>query len=215
VAIQEQISAQVFHAVDARVDHLDRRLIEIVAGHRRAWATDIANETMFLGTTPRILFLALLALLGAVVALRAYRAAIVAGVSFVLALLASETLKTVFERARPPGDLALASAKSYSFPSTQSAETSAIAVSLIVLLLMGPGWGPRLSANLSRRTKVAVSAALVAAVVFVGICIVYLGAHWFTDVIAGWMLGTTIGVAVGLVGGRMRLPAAKAGPSTA
>jgi undecaprenyl-diphosphatase len=215
MGIKGQAHLHVFHAVSARVDHLDRRIIEIVAGHRRGWATDVANETMYLGTTPRVLLMALLALLVAVVALRAYRAAVVAGLALLLALLAAEALKKVFERARPPGDLALASANTYSFPSTQAAQTSAIAASLIVLLLVGPGWGPVLSTNLSRRTKLVLSAALVAAVAFVGLCIVYLGAHWFTDVLAGWLLGTTIGVTVGLVGGRIAAPSTARSPARA
>lgn len=207
--------AQVFHAVSDRVDHVDRRIIEVIAGHRRGWATQIADATMFIGVTTVGLGALCVAAAVLIVVLRAYRAAIVAGVALVLAMVAAGALKSVFERPRPPTDLALATAAGYSFPSTQATETSALAASLIVLLLVGPGWGPRLSTDLSPRTKAGLSLALVAAVGLVGVCMVYLGAHWFTDVIAGWLLGTAIGVAVGLVGGRIALPSAKAGPSTA
>jgi undecaprenyl-diphosphatase len=191
------------HAVAAAVDHVDHRLIETLAAHRRGWATLLADGPLFIGTTPAGLGLLCVAVALVIAALRAYRAAIVAGVALVLAMLAAQGLKSLFERPRPPADLALATAPGWSFPSTQAAETSAIAASLVVLLLVGPGWGPRVSAVLSRRAQVWLAVALVAAVGLVGVCMVYLGAHWLSDVLAGWLLGTAIGVTVGWFGGRL------------
>jgi undecaprenyl-diphosphatase len=43
----------------------------------------------------------------------------------------------------------------------------------------------------------------VVAVVLVGVCMVYLGAHWPTDVLAGWALGAVLGATLGWVGRRV------------
>lgn len=196
-------AAQVVHAITDPSADLDRRIIDSVADHRSGWATHVADATMFVGTTPAVLGAVCLVGVVLVVVLRAYRMALVVAVSLGLAMLSVELLKPVFERPRPPSALAIASADGYSFPSTQAAETSAIAASLIVLLVLGPGWGARLTEVLPRRAQVVTARVLVAAVGFVGLCMVYLGAHWPSDVVAGWVLGTAIGVSVGWVGSRV------------
>ena len=43
------------------------------------------------------------------------------------------------------------------------------------------------------RHRGAINAVAIVLVVWVGLCLVYLGAHWTTDVIAGWLLGAAIG----------------------
>ena len=43
--------------------------------------------------------------------------------------------------------------------------------------------------------------ALLAVTALVGVCMVYLGAHWTTDVLAGWVLGAVIGAAQRLLAG--------------
>lgn len=186
---------------------LDHSVIAAAARHRHEWANHVADTTMYVGTTPSVLIAVCLACAVVVVLLHAYRLALVAGASVLLAGLAANLLKSVFERPRPPGDLALVLTNGYSFPSTQAAETSAIAVSVLVLLLVGPGWGSRLTEVFPRRAQLVVAVALVVAVLFVGVCMVYMGAHWPTDVVAGWLLGTTIGLAVGLVGSRVAVSA--------
>jgi membrane-associated phospholipid phosphatase len=196
-------AVQVVQAITDRNADLDRRIIDAVADHRSAWATHVADATMFVGTTPAVLGAVCLVGAVVVVVLRAYRMAVVVAVSLGLAMLSVGLLKPVFERPRPPSALAIASADGYSFPSTQAAETSAITASLIVLLVLGPGWGARLTEVLSRRAQVVVARVLVAAVGFVGLCMVYLGAHWPTDVVAGWILGTAIGAGVGWLGSRV------------
>jgi len=49
-------------------------------------------------------------------------------------------------------------------------------------------WGPA-------RVRRAAGVVLAAAVVGVGCCMVYLGGHWLTDVLAGWALGSVVGAA--------------------
>ena len=121
-----------------------------------------------------------------VVVLRAYRTALAALLALLIAMLAADVLKHLFGRPRPPMHLALVWVPGDAFPSTHAAATSAIAVAVLVAF----PWP-------SART--AQAAALIAAVLlgFVGACMVYVGAHWLTDVLAGWVIGGTVGYVVG------------------
>lgn len=92
--------------------------------------------------------------------------------------------KTFFHRGRPPDPLV--DVVGFSFPSGHAVAGAAIAVAL-VLVLMPPGPGRR------RWELAAVAFAFVMAT-----SRVYLNAHWFSDVVAGVLLGT--GVALGSAG---------------
>lgn len=89
--------------------------------------------------------------------------------------------KDFFHRGRPPG--ALVSTVGFSFPSGHAVAGAAIAVAL-VLVVLPPGPERR------RWELAAASFAFVMAM-----SRVYLRAHWFTDVLAGVLLGT--GIALG------------------
>jgi len=89
--------------------------------------------------------------------------------------------KHFFHRGRPPG--ALVETVGFSFPSGHAVAGAAIGVAL-VLVLLPPG---------SARRRWEVAAAAFAFVM--ALSRVYLLAHWFTDVLAGVLLGT--GIALG------------------
>lgn len=72
------------------------------------------------------------------------------------------------------------------FPSGHS--TTAVVVVGCALLLLGAGW------SVTARRIASVALACYAGAI--GICRLYLGLHWLSDVLAGWLLGITI---VGLV----------------
>jgi membrane-associated phospholipid phosphatase len=124
-----------------------------------------------------------------VVRFRLRWAAAAAVVAFVVAGLLASGLKHLFDRPRPPADLALITVGGASFPSAQAAETAAVAAAMLIATT----WPSR---NLTR------DATLAAVLVLVGIggFMVYLGAHWMTDVLAGWVLGASCGSVAGLVG---------------
>ena len=86
-------------------------------------------------------------------------------------------------------------------PSSIGAMTAAAAVPLIL-------WGLHRADVVGR----VIAAVLVVGTVLIGVSMVYLGAHWLSDVLAGWALGAGIGVlAFRLQRGR-RLPSgARAG----
>jgi membrane-associated phospholipid phosphatase len=161
---------------------VDRAVMDFVVDHRTAWATAIAKAVMWAGTTTAFLALTAVAALVAVIVLRAWRTAAAAGLALVLSAAATAVLKSVFERPRPPADIAMALTHGFSFPSTQAAETAAVTVALLLTTPWGRWEPPRATAP-----------CLVAVTLLVGICMVYLGAHWPTDVLAGWALGAVLG----------------------
>ncbi|MET9019658.1 phosphatase PAP2 family protein [Actinopolymorpha sp. NPDC004070] len=101
---------------------------------------------------------------------------------------AARLLKEFFGRARPPADLALVHITGASMPSTHAALTSAAATAVLVATT----WG-------STRARRLWTLILAAGCVFVGLCMVYLGGHWPTDVLAGWALGIALGAGAGLL----------------
>lgn len=136
----------------------------------------------------RIEVLEVVALAGvlAVVATRSWRVGGIAAVSLLLGDLIAHWSKQAIRRPRPAGDLTLwPEIHSWAMPSTHAAATSALAMAVFLAV----DWR-------SARIRRAAGTMLATAVIFVGACMVYLGAHWPTDVLVGWLLGTAIGAAV-------------------
>jgi undecaprenyl-diphosphatase len=88
-------------------------------------------------------------------------------------------LKELLDRPRPPADGRLVHAVSESLPSGH-ATTAVVVVGTLVVL----AWQGRTRA--ARTGMVAAAAIWVGAV---GLTRIYLGVHWFSDVIAGWLVG--------------------------
>jgi len=114
--------------------------------------------------------------------LRQYRVAVVVAVALIGATVATDQIKDLVSRPRPPGD-PLAPAVGYSFPSGHSL-LSAVTYGLVVLVV----WRSRLPLGLRR----AVVAALVVLVFLVGLSRIALGVHYPSDVLAGWLAGIAI-----------------------
>lgn len=90
-------------------------------------------------------------------------------------------LKSLFDRARPPELDRLVTVTNESLPSGHATMSTVVIGSLVVL-----AWGGRSVAG--RVAMVSIAALWVGAV---GATRVYLGVHWFTDVVAGWLVGAT------------------------
>jgi len=88
-------------------------------------------------------------------------------------------VKQLTHRARPPAHLAVAHYGGYAFPSGHA--TLSVAVWGAVALTIGA------NATWPRRTGLVAAAAVIA--ITIGVTRLYLGAHWLTDVLAGWALG--------------------------
>ena len=122
--------------------------------------------------------------LAALVALWLLRAARPADALFVAATAAGAgllftLLKRLLDRSRPPLDGHLVVVTDESLPSGHATMAVAVLGSLIVL-----AWPAR--GALARTAMVVAGPAGAGAV---GLSRIYLGVHWFSDVVAGWLLG--------------------------
>jgi membrane-associated phospholipid phosphatase len=97
------------------------------------------------------------------------------------ASLLSVVTKEVIGRGRPPLDLRLQQSVSYSFPSGHSTQAAATYFAFAILVTV---------MNHSPALRVGAWLAATAIVFFVGASRVYLGMHWATDVLGGWVLGS-------------------------
>ena len=97
-----------------------------------------------------------------------------AGASLVFRLL-----KMVLDRPRPPAADRLVAETNESLPSGHATMSVVVIGSLVVLAWAGRG----------ARARAAMVAAAAAWIGAVGATRVYLGVHWFSDVLAGWLVG--------------------------
>jgi undecaprenyl-diphosphatase len=123
-------------------------------------------------------------------------------------LLLNLLLKALFHRARPGADLVylLPSLSSLSFPSGHTMGTTSVVGSLVVILHV---------AKASRGVRLAAILLGSAAIVGVGLSRVYLGAHYPSDVLGGFLAAAAwVSVVTGLMYPRL-LPGEGAAPGTA
>ena len=143
------------------------------------WLEEAVRDITALGSTA-VLTLMVLAVTGFLVMTRKQHAALVVLVAVVSGVLISQTMKWAYARPRP--ELVPHGAEVYtaSFPSGHAMMSAIVYLTLGALLA-------RTKANPGVRAyvlSVAVTLALL-----VGTSRVYLGVHWPTDVLAGWVLG--------------------------
>jgi undecaprenyl-diphosphatase len=105
-------------------------------------------------------------------------------------VLLSEGLKAVFERERPPAAVQAVETLNASFPSGHALLATLFYLSLAIMLTR---------AFPKRRLKVFVLCVGIALAVLVGLTRVYLGAHWASDVLAGWAVGAAWAMALWLI----------------
>ncbi len=160
--------------------NVDRDILTWFAGHRTAVLTTLARWAIYIGTGDLGMALLGLTFVAVVVAGRWWRAGVTIGVSVLVAQASARFLKQIIERPRPPADLAAVQVGAFSMPSTVAAMTAAFAVAVYWVV----PWG-------AERRRAA--GLLVAGVVLIGCAMVYLAAHWPTDVLAGWGVGTVVG----------------------
>lgn len=108
------------------------------------------------------------------------RQALIFTATVIAAQLSCELLKTFYDRDRPALVSHGSHVYSQSFPSGHSAMAAAVFLTLATVIA---------SLETRRATKILIYALAVAGVLGVGFSRVYLGVHWPTDVLGGWVLG--------------------------
>jgi undecaprenyl-diphosphatase len=160
----------------------DQAILDAVAAHRAGWATTPARGLMTAGRSIGTYVAVAVVTLGVAWRYRAWRPVVCSLVAAMVATGLAEFAKELIGRSRPPADLAAVSAGGLSMPSSIGALTAAAATPLVLA-------GMRSATRAGR----SLAALLAIGTVTVGACMVYLGAHWPSDVLVGWALGSTIG----------------------
>lgn len=177
------------------VVHADRRVLDFLTRHRTPWLSHVARAVTDLGSgwvVAPLVVVTVLALWHA----RRPREAIVVVAASVGTALAVSVLKHVVGRSRPPVAGRLADAGGAAFPSGHAAQAVAFWGALAWV-----AW----RTTRSRRTRALAlaGAALIAALV--GLSRLYLGVHWPSDVVSGWLVG--LGWLVAVCGVSLAIPA--------
>lgn len=130
--------------------------------------------------------------------LRHWHGALILGLSVALTSLIVDIAKDVVSRPRPADAYAVGDPSGFSFPSGHSATSVALYATAALIAARA----------LSGSARVAITIAGALVVVGVGISRVYLGAHYPTDVLGGWLTGAAVALACWAVVSRLRTAAA-------
>jgi membrane-associated phospholipid phosphatase len=171
---------------------IDRPAAEWLGTHRDAWLTTALLVVTAVGGPAGLAVLAVL--ISSLVAFwrRSWLPVVLALVGAIGILLVVLTAKVLVVRERPPIPFAVITEKGYSFPSGHAAGT-AVVVSLSAWLLtryLITRWIP----------QVVVWTVAIGLTGAVGLSRIYLGVHYVSDVVGGWLLGAAWAGAVLLVG---------------
>ena len=153
------------------------------------WLEEALADVTSLGGIS-VLGLFALAVVGFLVIQRKRLSALILVVGLAGGVALSEGFKGVFERERPPAQFQAVDTLNASFPSGHALLSTVFYLTVGVMLAR---------VLPTRRLKVWVMAMAVTIAMLVGISRVYLGAHWATDVMAGWSLGAAWAMALWLI----------------
>lgn len=172
---------------------IDRIVLDWIAHRRSGWLSSVAMLSLDASqSTVTVLIVVGLTAAG-LLALRQWVGGATIAVAVVLATLASARAKAMIRAPRPPMELTdpqLGLVFGSAMPSSHAAMLAAgVVAGWIVLRLTR-------TKRLGAVTANVIGAAAGVVCVGLSLIMVYLGAHWTTDVLAGWTLGALIGLGV-------------------
>ena len=172
-------------------DQMVLQWMQPVAGQPRGpwWLHEGAADITSLGGIS-VLALFALVTIGFLLILRKRLSAVLLVVGLAGGVGLSEGLKALFERARPPAAYQAVETLNASFPSGHALLSTVFYLTVAVMMTRA---FPR------RRLKVYVLGVGMVFALMIGLTRVYLGAHWATDVMAGWCVGAAWAMALWLV----------------
>lgn len=189
VLVAGGVTALLFGAGAALADHVDdaglgataydTAVWAFVLEHRDAAATAVASALRVARGTVALCALAGAAGLLLLLRGRGLNAALVVSTPFVSSLL-TDFLKPEYGRPRPPAEAQLIPETGFSLPSGHTIDATVVLGVLALVLVVR---------TTSRRRRAAIAAAATVAITAAGAGRVYLGVHWATDVVTGWLLG--------------------------
>lgn len=165
--------------------------VQPVAGEPRGpwWMKEAAADLTSLGGISVLALFATIAI-GFLLIHRKRLSALLLVVGLAGGVALSEGLKAIFERERPPAAFQAVETINASFPSGHALLATVFYLSLGVMLTR---------AFSRRHVKAFVLGAAIVIALLIGTTRVYLGAHWASDVLAGWSVGAAWAMALWLV----------------
>ena len=160
--------------------HFDGPVLRWFVRHREPWLTGVFKVVTNLGNDRLLLAISLAVAVFVWRRRRTFRPVVFALTTFAGAETLYRLIKDLTDHARPATAFALGHFRGSAFPSGHT--TMAVAMWGAIALMLSPAvrmW--------SNRVALWTAAVVIAAVV--GVTRLYLGAHWLTDVLAGWTLG--------------------------
>jgi len=158
---------------------LDEAILNFSVSHRVGWITGAMKIASGLGSSVVLLPVIILAGHEFLVRRGEWRPAATLVAAYLGSVLLYTSLKYLVDRPRPPVAYSVLHDAGPSFPSGHATQTFAVYGALALILSRGR----------TPQTRVRLGAASVAISLLVGAAQIYLGAHWFTDVLAGYVLG--------------------------
>lgn len=172
-------------------DQMVLHWMQPVAGQPRGpwWLHEAAADITSLGGIAVLTLFAVVAL-GMLLILRKWLSALLLLIGLAGGVALSEGLKALFQRERPPAAFQAVETLNASFPSGHALLSTVFYLTVAVMMTRA---FPR------RRLKAYVLGVGMVFALIVGLTRVYLGAHWASDVMAGWCVGAAWAMALWLV----------------
>jgi undecaprenyl-diphosphatase len=158
----------------------DQAALDWSVAHRVGWGIWLGRALALLGGPPAMTVLAVLGV-GLLLVRRLRPQAVVVAATALGAVALSNGFKQLYARSRPPPEVQVIHYLTNALPSGHALGSTVVAGVLAAVLVLQPEAGA-----LSRSAAPAVAGVFAVAV---GMSRIYLGAHWLTDVLVGWLLG--------------------------